>query len=150
MTSKTLVEDFISQKNIAVIGVSRKKTKFGNAIYKEMKKKDYKVFPVNPNCSDFEGDKCYPNLSSIPENIDGVVINIPPQKAVDVLKDVNGAGIKRVWLQQGSQSDEAVKYCEDNNINCVSNECIIMFTKPLGFVHRVHKWIWKVMGKLPK
>ena len=76
MISKKLVEDFIAQKNIAVVGVSRKKSKFGNYIYRELKKKDYRVFAVNPKLEFTEGDKCYPDLSSIPEKLDGVVINV--------------------------------------------------------------------------
>ena len=150
MTSRKLVEDFVSQNNIAVVGVSRKKSKFGNYIYRELKKKDYRVFPVNPNLEIADGDKCYPDLSSIPQKLDGVIINVSPPEAVNVIKDANVVGIKRVWLQQGSQSDEAVKLCKDNNINCVSNECIIMFTERLGFMHRTHKWIWNIMGKLPQ
>jgi len=150
MSSKQLVDDFINQKNIAVVGVSRKKSKFGNYIYRELKKKDYHVFPVNPKLEFSEGDKCYPNLFSVPEKLDGVIINVSPPEAINILKDVSAAGIKRVWLQQGSQSDEAVKFCEENNIDCVSNECIIMFTEPLGFMHRTHKWIWNLMGKLPQ
>ena len=150
MTSRKFVEDFISQKNIAVVGVSRKKSKFGNYIYRELKKKDYRVFPVNPKLEFAEGDKCYANLSSIPEKLDGVIINVSPPEAVNVIKDATAAGINRVWLQQGSQSDEAVKFCKHNNIDCVSNECIFMFTKSLGFMHRTHKWIWNALGKLPK
>jgi predicted CoA-binding protein len=150
MSSKQLVDDFINQKNIAVVGVSRKKSKFGNYIYRELKKKDYHVFPVNPNLEFAEGDKCYPDLFSVPGKLDGVIINVSPPEAINVLKDVSAAGIQRVWLQQGSQSDDAVKFCEENNIDCVSNECIIMFTEPLGFMHRTHKWIWNLMGKLPQ
>jgi len=150
MNSKQIVDDFIAQKNIAIVGVSRKKSKFGNYIYRELKRKDYLVFAVNPKLEFAEGDKCYPDLSSVPEKLDGVVINVSPPEAVNVVKDANAAGIKRVWLQQGSQSDEAVKFCGDNNIHCVSNECIIMFTEPLGFMHRTHKWIWGIAGKLPR
>ena len=149
MTSKKLVEDFVSQNNIAVVGVSRNKSKFGNYIYRELKKKDYRVFPVNPKLEFADGDKCYPDLSSVPEKLDGVIINVSPPEAVNVIKDANKAGIRRVWLQQGSQSDEAVKFCEHNNMDCVSNECIIMFAEPVGFMHRTHKWIWKALGKLP-
>lgn len=150
MTSRKLVEDFVSQNNIAVVGVSRHKSKFGNYIYRELKKKDYRVFPVNPNLDFADGDKCYPDLSSVPEKLDGVIINVSPPEAVNVIKDANTVGIKRVWLQQGSQSDEAVKFCLQNNIDCVSNECIIMFAEPTGFMHRAHRWVWGVMGKLPR
>jgi predicted CoA-binding protein len=149
MTSKKLVEDFIAQKNVAVVGVSRKKSKFGNYIYKELKKKKYQVFAVNHNLEFAEGDKCYPDLSSIPEKLDSVVINVSPSKAVNVIKDANTVGIKKVWLQQGSQSDRAIQFCKENNIDCVSNECILMFAEPAGFIHRAHRWIWGVAGKLP-
>lgn len=149
MTSKKIVEEFLIQKKIAVVGVSRTKTKFGNAIYKELKQKGYDVFPVNPNLQTFEGDVCYPDLLSIPDRTDAVVINVHSVQAEKVIREANQAGIKKVWLQQGSQSDSAVKYCEENGIDCISNECILMFAQPSAFIHRAHKWIWGVLGKLP-
>jgi hypothetical protein len=149
MNSKKLVEEFLSQKKIAVVGVSRKKTKFGNAIYKELKQKGYNVFPINPNMQTFEGDTCYPDLMSLPEKLDAVVINIPPAQAENVLREVKQAGISKVWLQQGSHSEAAEKFCDENGIDCVSNECILMFAQPSAFIHRAHKWIWGVLGKLP-
>jgi predicted CoA-binding protein len=150
MTSKKLVEEFLAQKNIAVVGVSRKKTKFGNAIYRELKQKGYNVIPVNPNMKFFEGDNCYPDLISVPVQVDAVVINVPPIQTEKVVREANEAGIKKVWLQQGSQSDEAINYCEENEIDFVSNECILMFAQPSAFIHRAHKWVWGVLGKLPQ
>ena len=149
MNSKKIVEDFVSQRKIAVVGVSRKKTKFGNAIYKELKQKGYQVFPINPYISTFEGDDCYPDLLSLPEKVNAVVINVPPSQTEKVVREAAQAGINKVWLQQGSQSDAAVKYCEENKIDCVSNECILMFVQPSAFIHRAHKWVWGVLGKLP-
>lgn len=149
MNSKKLVEAFITQKKIAVVGVSRKKTKFGNAIYKELKQIGYQVFPINPNMQTFEGEICYPDLNSLPEKVDAVVINVPPAQTEKVVREAKVAGINKVWLQQGSQSDEAVKFCEENGIDCVSNECILMFAQPSAFIHRAHKWILGVVGKLP-
>jgi predicted CoA-binding protein len=149
MNSKKNVEKFLAQKKIAVVGVSRKKTKFGNAIYKELKQKGYKVYPINPNMTSFENDNCYPGLLSLPEKVDAVVINVPPAQTEKVVREANQVGIKKVWLQQGSQSENAVKYCEENGIDCVSNECILMFAQPSAFIHRAHKWVWGVLGKLP-
>ena len=150
MTTQKLVAEFLAQKKIAVVGVSRKKTKFGNAIYKELKEKGYRVYPVNPNMSTIENDICYPDLHSLPEKVDAVVFNISPAQTVKVLIDVKETGIKKVWLQQGSQSDEAIKFCEENGIDYVSNECVLMFAHPSAFIHRAHKWIWGVFGKLPQ
>lgn len=149
MNSEKLVGDFIAQKKIAVVGVSRKKTKFGNAIYKELKQKGYQVFAINPHINDFEGDACYPDLLSLPEKVDAVVVNVPPLQTEKVVREAKQAGINRVWLQQGSQSDAAEKFCEENGIDYVSDECILMFTQPSAFIHRAHKWVWGVLGKLP-
>jgi predicted CoA-binding protein len=149
MTSKKIVDEFLLQKKIAVVGVSRKKTKFGNAIYKELKRKGYNVFPVNPHINTFEGDNCYPDLLSLPEKVDAVVINVPSVQTEKVVREAKEAGINKVWLQQGSQSEEAVKFCEENGIDYVSNECILMFVQPSAFIHLAHRWIWGVFGKLP-
>ena len=149
MNAKKLVDDFIAQKKIAVVGVSRKKTKFGNAIYKELKQKGYDVFPINPHINTFEEDTCYPDLYSLPEKVDAVVINVPPAQTEKVVREAKEAGIKKVWLQQGSKSEAAVKYCEENGIDCVSNECVLMFAQPSALIHRAHKWVWGVLGKLP-
>ena len=149
MNSKKVVEDFIAQKKIAVVGVSRKKTKFGNTIYKELKQKGYQVFPINPHITTFEGDACHPDLLSLPEKVDAVIINVPPVQAEKIVREAKQIGINKVWLQQGSQSEAAGKYCEENGIDCVSNECILMFAKPSAFIHRAHRWVWGVLGKLP-
>ena len=149
MNSKKTVEEFLAQKKIAIVGVSRKKTKFGNAIYRELKQKGYTVFPINQNMKEYEGVICYPDLYSLPEKIDAVVINVPPEQAEKVVREAKETGVTKVWLQQGSQSENAVKYCNENGIDCVSNECILMFAQPSAFIHRAHKWVWGVFGKLP-
>lgn len=149
MTSKKLVEEFLTQKKFAVVGVSRKKTKFGNAIYRELKQKGYEVFPVNPNMNSFEGDICYPDLFSLPEKVDAIVINVSPLQTEKVVREAKEAGISKVWLQQGSQSENVIQFCEENGIDCVSNECILMFAQPSAFIHRAHKWVWGVLNKLP-
>jgi len=149
VNSKKVIEDFLGKKKIAVVGVSRKKTKFGNAIYKELKQKGYQVFPINPHVTVFEGDTCYPDLLSLPEKVDAVIINVPPVQTEKVVREAKEVGINKVWLQQGSQSEDAVKFCDENGIDCVSNECILMFAQPSAFIHRAHKWVWGVLGKLP-
>jgi len=150
MNTKKSVDDFLSKNKLAVVGVSRNHKKFGNVIYRELKKKGYTVYPINPNSAEIEGDICYPDLFSTPEQVDGVIINVPPSKTEKVVQDIKAAGINRVWLQQGSQSDKAVNYCNENEIDCISNECILMFAEPAGFIHRAHRWIWGIAGKLPQ
>ncbi len=149
MTSKVAVENFLKCKNIAVVGVSRKPNKFGNVIYKELKKKGLNVYAVNPKLEDIEGNKCYKNLRELKGIIDGVVNVVSPAQTEIVVREVNEIGVKNIWMQQGSESDEAIKFCIENGINEVHKECILMFAEPVKTFHSFHRWIWKVMGKLP-
>lgn len=149
MNSKVLVDEFIAQKLLAVVGVSRSKQKFGNTIFIDLKSKGYKVFAINPNVESVEGEKCYPNLAALPEKVGGVIFVVPPAVVEKALPDVKAAGIERVWMQQGSSSPAAVEFCQQNNIKCVAGECILMFAAPDAWYHRFHRWINKVSGKLP-
>jgi uncharacterized protein len=149
MTTKQAVNNFLNNKSIAVVGVSRNQKKFGYITYKDLKDKGYKVIAVNPNVNMIESDKCYPDLSSIKEKFDGVLLVVPPKQSEKVVREAYSLGVKSIWFQQGSSSDEAVKFCEENNISVVSKECILMFTEPVESFHKFHRWIWKIIGKLP-
>jgi len=76
------------------------------------------------------------------------VLKFTPEETEKVVLKVHQAGIEKVWIQQGSQSKVAEEYCAENGINCISNECILMFAEPAGFIHRAHRWIWSIAGKL--
>ena len=70
------VNDFLNQKRIAVVGVSRHNSHHpvGNLIYRRLRNQGHEVFAVNPNMRTFEGENCYPNVRSIPGGVDGVMI----------------------------------------------------------------------------
>jgi len=150
MNSKTAVDNFISKKNLAIVGVSRSGKKFGNTVNKSLKEKGYTTFIVNPNSDSIDGQTSYPDFKSIPRKIEGVLICVPPAQTELVVKDAHETGINNVWMQLGAQSEKAIKYCEGNNINYVANECILMFAEPVTGAHKFHRWVWKIFGKLPK
>lgn len=150
MTSKAAVAEFVSQRKLAVVGVSRKRMKFGNLAFKELKAKGYQLFPINPNAETIEGARCYPSLSALPEPVDGVVVIVPPAQTEQVVRDAAAAGIRRVWMQQGAASPAAIRFCAENGISAVHGECILMFAEPAAFYHRLHRWVWGLVGKLPK
>ena len=149
MATKAAVDSFLAQPSIAVVGVSRNPNKFGTMAYRELRKKGMKVIPVNDKTDKIEGDPCYPNLEAIPEKVGGVLVIVPPPQAEKVVQQAFTAGIKNIWLQQGSESPAALHFCQENNLNVVSGECILMFAKP-QFPHTAHRWIWGILGKLPK
>ena len=150
MTSKAAVSDFISQKKLAIVGVSRKKSKFGNWALKELRAKGYRLFPVHPEAESIEGERCYHSLGELPEPVGGVLVVVPPAQTEQVVRDAVAARIHRVWMQQGAESPAAIKFCEENGIHVVHGECILMFAEPAVWFHRAHRWVWKMLGKLPK
>jgi predicted CoA-binding protein len=150
MTSKTTVDDFIAQPVLAVAGASRDSRKFGNAIYRELKTKGYRVFAVNPNAETVEGDPSYKTLADLPEKVGGVVIVTPPTVTEKLVQDAAAAGICRVWMQQGSQSPAAIKFCQDHDLNLVHGECILMYQSNPASFHKFHKFVKELFGGKPK
>lgn len=150
MTSKSNVDDFVAQRTLAVVGVSRQGRKFGNMAYKELRKRGYRLFPVHPQAETVEGDRCFASLGELPEPVDGVLIVVPPAHTEQVVRDAARAGIKRVWMQQGAASPEAIRFCEENGIREIHGECILMFAEPVKSLHSFHRWVWGLLGKLPK
>jgi uncharacterized protein len=137
-------------KSIAVVGVSRNKDKFGNAIYRDMKSKGYKVMAVNPKLDMAEGDRCYAGLGALPEVPEGVILCINPMETVPVIEEAARLGIKYIWLQQGANSPEAEAKCQELGLNVVSGECVFMFLEPVQSIHGFHRFINKLVGKMPK
>ncbi len=149
MTTMEAAESITSLKRLGVAGVSRNSRKFGNTIYREMREKGYDVYPINPHVDEIEGDACYRDIASLPE-VEGIIISTPADQSLKILGEAREKGIKNVWLQQGAHSKEAVKFCEENDMNYVAGECIFMFMEPVESVHKFHRWIWKLIGKYPK
>jgi len=83
------VEDVLAQKRLAVAGVSRddRGHPTGNLIYRRLKSTGHEVFPLNPQMATFEGDRCYPDLQSIPGGVDGVVIVTRPETTARIVRD---------------------------------------------------------------
>jgi predicted CoA-binding protein len=119
-------KSFLDKKNvIAIVGASDNRDKYGNIIYRDLRDADYKVIPVNPNADIVEGDKCYHSLSEIPIKIDVVDTVVPPHITEQIVKECKKIGITKVWMQPGSESEEAVIFCKDNGIEVVYENCIM-------------------------
>src|SRR6476619_891148 len=114
------VADFLAGKRFAVAGVSRQPRQAANAIYRKLCSSGFDVFPVNPNASEAEGVRCYPNLASIPGSIDGVVVATHPRNALDTVRQCAEKGVRQVWFHRsfgtGSVSSEAVQECKASGI----------------------------------
>ena len=149
MAKKADVVEFLSQPALAIVGVSRGGKKIGNSIFRELKTIGYRVYAVHPSAETLEGERCYSNLKSLPEAVGGVVVVVPPMESEKVIRDAAEAGIPRVWLQQGAESDAAVRSAQEKGMQVVSGECILMFANSPVFLHKIHRFVNKIAGKMP-
>jgi predicted CoA-binding protein len=127
-----LINKVLDKRNvIAVVGASRNPEKYGHQVYKDLKAAGYKVYPVNPNAKEILGDKVYPDLRSLPVKPDIVNIVVPPTVTREVVKTCKELGITIVWMQPGSESKEAIEFCETNRIEVIHGVCIMIERKKI-------------------
>ena len=154
-----LVQSFLAQKSIAVVGVSNKRETGCNLNYKKFKENGYRVYAVNPHISRYNGEPCYPDLNSLPEKPDGVFIMTNPKITEKVVQQCVSLGIKHVWMhclmgtkpglysRKTSVSQTAVEMCRSNGIAVIPGTCPNQFLKP-DFTHSIMHWLWKTCGFL--
>lgn len=155
-TLETKVADFLAQKRIAVAGVSETRETSANLIYRKLASAGYQVFAVNPHTSSFDGQPCYPDLTSIPNGVDGVVIVTRPAVTEVLVRQCSEAGITRVWMHQSlarsgsSVSPDAVAFCQEHGITVIAGACPMMFCAPVDPGHTCMRWVLRMTGGLPK
>jgi len=150
MTLSESIEIFMQQPYVAIVGVSRNKNNFGNAVYKTLKKQGKNVLPVNPHLTHFEGDTCFSDIETLPLYVTAVFVSTPPEKTLKIVQGAIRKGIKHFWLQQGSTDDEVLNFMKDKEVNYISDRCIMMFAEPVGSFHRFHRFLSKISGNFPK
>lgn len=150
---KTLVDGFLGEQRIAVVGVRREVQDAANSIYKKLKDSGYQVFAVNPKAQEIEGDPCYPDIASIPGGVGAAMLVTRPEISTQVVKDAVAAGVKHVWMHRSignSISEEAVQYCREHGVSVIPGGCPMMFVPPVDFGHKCMKAIGKFAGWMPK
>ena len=156
---ESLVQDFLAQKKIAVVGVSDQRDTGCNLNYKKFKDAGYQVYPVNPRITTYDGSPCYPDLKSIPEIPDAVFILANPKVTEKIVRECVDLGVKHVWMHcmmgtrpglaasMTSVSPEAVKLCRENGIAVIPGSCPNQFIKP-DFAHVMMHGLWNLFGFL--
>jgi predicted CoA-binding protein len=144
---------FLANRRVAVTGVSRHPQNHGsNAVYRRLRDRGYEVFAVNPNASEVEGDRSYPDLRSIPGGIQAVVIATRPELAIDTIRECVDLGIEQVWMHRGSGvgsvSASAAEYGRQHGITVIDGGCPLMFAPTADIGHRLLRLVYA--GNVPK
>ena len=152
-----MVQDFLAQKRIAVVGVSDKRDTGCNLAYNKFKENGYHVYPVNPRISNYDGVTCYPDLKAIPGKPDAVFILANPKVTDQIVRQCVDLGIKHVWMHcmmgtkpglaagMTSVSQEAVELCKANGIAVIPVTCPNQFLEP-DFGHKMMRGLWRLFG----
>jgi predicted CoA-binding protein len=158
MASMERVRDFLSQKRLAFVGVSRQPKDYSRALFREFGARGYDAVPVNPAIGEIEGQRCFARVQDIEPVPDGVVLLTSPAVTEQVVGDCIQAGVKRIWMcrtvGKGAVSARAVGVCEAHGVSVIPGECPFMFLKGDyqqggGWVHRLHGFVKKLTGSYP-
>lgn len=152
---KEAASEFLANKRIAVTGVSRHPQDHGsNSVYRRLRARGYEVFAVNPNADHVEGDRCYPDLRSIPGGVGAVVIGTSPERAAATMRECAELGIEHVWMHRGpgagSVSTAAAAYGREQGINVIPGGCPLMFQPTADSGHRAMRFVFTLTGAVPR
>jgi predicted CoA-binding protein len=153
----SLVQDFLAQKKIAVVGVSDQRETGCNAAYHRFKQAGYSVYPVNPRLETFEGDPCFPDLKSIPDKPEAVFILANPKVTEQIVQQCVDLGVQHVWMHcmmgtkpglsanTTSVSPDAVRMCQEHGITVIPGSCPNQFLNP-DFGHKMMRVMFRTFG----
>jgi len=109
---------------IAIVGLSADWYRPSYFAAKYMQEHGFRIIPVNPKYTEILGEKCYPDLKSIPEKIDMVDVFRKSADCAPIAKEAVAIGAKVLWLQLGVENDEAKAIAESGGVEFVQNRCV--------------------------
>jgi uncharacterized protein len=128
MTVQEKIDQFLSQgPPFAVVGASSNRSKYGNKVLRCYIQNGLSVYPVNPKEREIEDIMCFPNLGSLPEQINSVSVITPPIVSGRIVGEATKAGVRNLWLQPGAESSEAVEAAEEAGLNVIAGgPCVLV------------------------
>jgi len=153
-SSLEMIQDFLAQKRIAMVGISRKPGEFSAMLFKELCKRGYDVVPVNPNMTEVLGRRCFARVQDIQPPVEAALLMTSAEVTETVAGECAEAGIRRIWMHRaggrGAVSEKAVEFCRARGMQVVPGECPLMFLPESGGIHRLHGFLRKITGSYPK
>ena len=120
-----------SCQTIAVVGLSDRSDRDSYRVASYLKEKGYRIIPVNPVKNEILGEKCYPDLSSIPEPVD--IVNI--FRAVEAIPGIVEKAIRikarAIWMQLGLAHNESARKARSAGICVVQSRCLMVEHKKM-------------------
>ncbi len=118
------IQSILNHKTIAVVGISDNPERPSNFVAKFLEAHGYDIIPVNPNLTEWEGKKCYPDLLSIPVKVDVVDIFRRSEAVPPIVDEAISIKAKAVWMQEGIMNEEAAAKAREAGIDVVMDRCM--------------------------
>ena len=112
--------------SLAIVGATDHPSKYGGIIYRDMKRKGFPVFAVNPYRTTVDGDPCWSKVSDLPEKPTVVVLVVPAKRGIGVVKDSAEAGVRNIWVQPGALSNELREVLEAGDFDWLAEACVMV------------------------
>ena len=147
------VAAFLAGDPIAVAGVSRSGKTAADAICRRFRAAGHKVVPINPNATDIEGQRCFPDVGAVPGPLHAVMIVTHPSVSAAVAQAAVERGVGHVWFHRafgdGSVSAEAVTACRAAGVEPIVGGCPLMYVQPVDPFHRLLCWWLRRTHRVP-
>jgi predicted CoA-binding protein/uncharacterized protein YbjT (DUF2867 family) len=121
---ETMIKLVTEARTIAMVGASSNFEKASNRIMKSLLDAGFRVIPVNPNETEVNGQRAYPTLDDVPEDIDIVDVFRRSEEAPRIAEEAIARRAKVLWLQPGVTSEEAARRAEAAGLAVVTDKCI--------------------------
>jgi hypothetical protein len=112
--------------SVVVIGATDSPGKYGGIIYRDLKRKGYKVLAVNPNRETVDGDPCWKSVRDLPETPTIADFVVPASLGLVVADECEEAGILNIWLQPGAESQQLMDKLENGPFTWLAHACIMV------------------------
>ena len=112
-------------KTIAVVGLTDSPLRPSYGVSHYMLSQGYRIIPVNPNISDWMGEKAYASLLDVPEKIDIVNVFRRSDAVPDVVEQAIQIKAPAIWMQEGVVHEAAAEKARQAGIFVVMDICIL-------------------------
>jgi predicted CoA-binding protein len=111
--------------NVAIVGASNSRHKYGNRAVRAYAARGFDVYPVNDHEETIEGLAAFARVSDIPVELDRVSVYLPPEKTFEILDDIAAKGVKELFLNPGSESPEVMEKAQSLGLEPIAACSII-------------------------
>ncbi len=120
-TLRRILQDY---KRVAVVGLSADWSRPSYFAAKYMLDHGFDIIPVNPKYEEILGQKCYPDLLSIPTPVDVVDLFQRTERIPPFVEDAITIKAKVIWMQLGIINEEAAASARSAGLEVVMDRCM--------------------------